>query len=80
MHSLPFNSLLSPPPPSPQTGRDQSGVRDAAQLKVAKKKLKLTQRSFARKGTQGESDRSIRAKKPKHLFAGKRKKGKTGRR
>ena len=60
--------------------RDQSGVRDPAQLKVAKKKVKLAQRSFARKGRQGESDRSIRVKMPKHLFAGKRKKGKTGRR
>ena len=51
-----------------------------AQLEVAKKKVKLAQRSFARKGRQGESDRSIHAKMPKHLFAGKRKKGKTGRR
>ena len=55
-------------------------MRDAAQLKVAQKKKKLVQRSFARKGRQGESDRSIRAKMPKHLFAGKRKMGKTGRR
>ena len=59
---------------------DQSGVRDIVQLKAAKKKVKLAQRSFARKGTQGESDRVVVTKKPKHLFAGKRKKGKTGRR
>ena len=60
--------------------RDQSGIRDVAQLKIANKKTKIAQRSLARKGRQGESDRSIHAKMPKHLFAGKRKKGKTGRR
>jgi len=60
--------------------RDESGVRDAKQLEHARKKMKLSQRRFARLGKQGESDRSIHAKKPKHLFAGKRKSGKTGRR
>ena len=60
--------------------RDQSGVRDQTQLKVAKKKTKLAQRSLARQGRQAESDRVIGDRMPKHLFAGKRKKGKTGRR
>ena len=58
--------------------RDQSGVRGVAQ--VARKRMKLDQKRLSRTARQGESDRKIVATKPKHLFAGKRKQGKTGRR
>ncbi len=60
--------------------RDQSGVRDAAQAAVARKKMKLHQKPFAKTGRQGESDRKIVTAKPKHLFAGKRKQGTANRR
>lgn len=57
--------------------RDRSGVRDNAQLATARKKMKMSQRSFIRSGRKGEADRRIPSKMPKHLFAGKRKLGKT---
>ncbi len=60
--------------------RDQSGFRDGQQLKLATKKARLTQRKFAKLGRRGESDRTILSKKPFHLFAGKRRLGKTQRR
>ena len=60
--------------------RDKSGVRDASQAAVARKTMKMHQRKFAKAAKAGESDRKIMESKPKHLFAGKRKKGKTGRR
>jgi nucleolar GTP-binding protein len=60
--------------------RDKSGLRDASQAAVAQKRMKMHQRPFAKAARQGESDRRILASKPKHLFAGKRKMGKTGRR
>ena len=47
---------------------------------MAKKKMRMNQKKFTQDGRQGESDRRILAVKPKHLFAGKRKMGKTGRR
>ncbi len=53
--------------------RDKSGVRDAAQAAIAKKKMKMHQKKFTKDGRQGESDRRILTSKPKHLFAGKRK-------
>ena len=57
--------------------RDQSGVRDVAQMAVARKKMKKSQRPFIQSAKKGEADRKIPAKMPKHLFAGKRKMGKT---
>ena len=62
--------------------RDQSGLRDSEQLEKARKKMKSSQSYLLRRRglMRGESDRKIESKKPKHLFAGKRKSGKTGRR
>ena len=64
-----------------RTPRDQSGVKDAAQAKKLKKIGKKAQnKAFSAHGKAGESDRHIAVKKPKHLFSGKRKMGKTDRR
>ena len=61
--------------------RDQSGVRDPETRKKLKKMEKRMQaKTTNRAGKAGESDRHIHEKKPKHLFAGKRKMGKTDRR
>ena len=57
--------------------RDRSGVRDDVQMATVRKKMKRSQRTFARAGRKGEADRQIPSKMPKHLFAGKRKLGKT---
>lgn len=57
--------------------RDRSGVRDNVQMATVRKKMKRSQRAFARAGRKGEADRQIPSKMPKHLFAGKRKLGKT---
>ena len=60
--------------------RDKSGVRDEAMAAKVRKLAKNAQRKPNRFGKQGEADRHIHEQKPKHLFAGKRKKGKTDRR
>lgn len=60
--------------------RDKSGLRDEAQVTKARKKMKTAQKPFAKYSRKGEADRKIVTKMPKHLFAGKRKMGKTGRR
>jgi len=61
--------------------RDKSGVRDAAQgAKLKQIKNKMENKKFNQFGKAGESDRRINTKMPKHLFAGKRKSGKTDRR
>jgi nucleolar GTP-binding protein len=61
--------------------RDKSGIRDAAQGAQLKKiKYKMENKKFNQFGKIGESDRRITTKMPKHLFAGKRKSGKTDRR
>merc|ERR1711962_1160241 len=63
------------------TPRDKSGVRDAEQRKKIKKmEKKVQKKTFGNMGKAGESDRHIGVKMPKHLFAGKRKMGKTDRR
>ena len=63
------------------TPRDKSGVRDPEQRKkIRKMEKKVQQKAFGNLGKSGESDRHIAVKKPKHLFAGKRKMGKTDRR
>lgn len=65
---------------SSKVPRDQSGVRDVAMAKKARKITKIGQRKINLGGKKGESDRSIAVKKPKHLFSGKRSTGKTDRR
>lgn len=60
--------------------RDQSGVRDMAQYNEVRKKMKRSQRKFKVTCQKGEADRSIPCLMPKHLYAGKRKSGKTSRR
>merc|ERR1712038_1562850 len=60
--------------------RDQSGIAGPEKKKAAKVLAKKSQRKMNRLGKAGEADRVIRTKMPKHLFAGKRKGGKTQRR
>ncbi len=55
-------------------------MRDAEQSAMAMKRMKMQQKKYSKDGRQGEADRKILTSKPKHLFAGKRKQGKTGRR
>ncbi|KAI0981974.1 hypothetical protein GJ496_010735 [Pomphorhynchus laevis] len=60
--------------------RNELGLKDQAAVMKARKLMKLSQRQFAQKGRINESDRRIPTKRPKHLFSGKRKLGKTQRR
>ncbi|KAL4229360.1 Nucleolar GTP-binding protein 1 [Mactra antiquata] len=60
--------------------RDQSGVRDETMAKKAKKIGRNAQKSFNMDARKGEADRRVLDMKPKHLFSGKRKMGKTDRR
>ncbi|KZS98317.1 GTP binding protein 4 [Sistotremastrum niveocremeum HHB9708] len=64
----------------PKSNRYVSGLRDEAQASKAVKLRNLGQRERNRQAKAGESDRAIKTKMPKHLFAGKRKAGKTDRR
>lgn len=64
----------------PKTDRQVAGMRDAAQASKAIKLRNLGQRPRNMLAKAGESDRAIKVKKPKHLYAGKRKAGKTDRR
>ncbi|XP_047136656.1 GTP-binding protein 4 isoform X1 [Hydra vulgaris] len=66
--------------PSLTLPRDVSGIRDPIKRAKAKKVTRTFQRKFNSQGKAGESDRHIHSKMPKHLFAGKRKSGKTDRR
>jgi len=61
------------------TPRDQTGINPNKRENV-KKITRLGQRKMNYAGKAGESDRHIHVKKPKHLFSGKRKMGKTDRR
>ncbi|XP_041039245.1 nucleolar GTP-binding protein 1 isoform X1 [Carcharodon carcharias] len=63
-----------------RTPRDLSGVRDEKMLKKVKKMMKNSQQDMNRMGKKGEADRHVFDLKPKHLFAGKRKMGRTDRR
>jgi len=65
---------------APRTNRQLAGMRDDQQASKAIKLRNLGQRERNMHAKAGESDRAIRVKKPKHLFAGKRKAGKTSRR
>merc|ERR1712141_915317 len=60
--------------------RDQSGIPDPKKRAKVRKITKIAQRKMNQFGKAGESDRRIQSKMPKHLFAGKRKMGKTQRR
>merc|ERR550534_1968446 len=55
--------------------RDKSGLRDESQVGKVRKIMRRTQTPMNRQAKKGEADRAIPAKKPKHLFAGKRGKG-----
>jgi len=61
------------------TPRNQTGFNSTKGDKI-KKIVRLGQRKMNYEGKAGESDRHIQCKKPKHLFSGKRKMGKTDRR
>lgn len=66
---------------SSKVSRDKSGFRDEVQRKKAVKLMRSTQRKLmSRYARKGEADRSIPNMKPKHLYSGKRKMGKTDRR
>ncbi|KAF8590922.1 P-loop containing nucleoside triphosphate hydrolase protein [Ramaria rubella] len=65
---------------APVTNRQMAGMRDAVQASKAIKLRNLSQRERNWHAKAGESDRAIKTKMPKHLFAGKRKGGKTDRR
>jgi len=65
---------------SSKVPRDASGLRDVHSQMKAKKIAKKAQRPMNRNARKGEGDRKIVDLKPKHLFAGKRKMGKTDRR
>jgi len=65
---------------APRSNRQLAGLRDEAQATKAVRLRNLGQRRRNMLAKAGESDRAIRVKMPKHLFAGKRKAGKTNRR
>ncbi|KAF8312872.1 P-loop containing nucleoside triphosphate hydrolase protein [Clavulina sp. PMI_390] len=64
----------------PQTNRQLAGFKNAEQASKAVKLRNLGQRERNYNARAGEADRAITTKMPKHLFAGKRKGGKTDRR
>ncbi|KLO16009.1 GTP binding protein 4 [Schizopora paradoxa] len=64
----------------PQSNRQAAGMRDQEQVTKAAKLRNLGQRERNRQAKAGDADRAIKTKMPKHLFAGKRKMGKTNRR
>ncbi|KAF9000415.1 P-loop containing nucleoside triphosphate hydrolase protein [Cyathus striatus] len=64
----------------PRSHREVAGMRDEEQVSKAVKMRNLGQRPRNMLAKAGESDRAIKVKMPKHLFAGKRKGGKTQRR
>ncbi|KAL1700264.1 P-loop containing nucleoside triphosphate hydrolase protein [Schizophyllum commune] len=65
---------------APRTNRSLAGLRDDAQADKAIKLRNIGQRPAAFLARAGEGDRHIGTKMPRHLFAGKRKGGKTQRR
>ncbi|KAJ8074913.1 Nucleolar GTP-binding protein 1 [Marasmius tenuissimus] len=64
----------------PRSNRQLAGLRDEGQAAKATKLRNLGQRPRNMLAKAGEGDRTIKTKMPKHLFAGKRKAGKTQRR
>ncbi|KAG8214128.1 P-loop containing nucleoside triphosphate hydrolase protein [Butyriboletus roseoflavus] len=73
-------AVIAKNPRAPRTNRQLAGMRDDQQASKAIKLRNLGQRERNMHAKAGESDRAIRVKKPKHLFSGKRKAGKTNRR
>ncbi|KAI6157977.1 P-loop containing nucleoside triphosphate hydrolase protein [Pisolithus tinctorius] len=73
-------AVIAKHPRAPQSNRQVAGLRDEQQASKAVKLRNLGQRRRNMLAKAGESDRAIRVKMPKHLFAGKRKAGKTDRR
>lgn len=65
---------------SSRTPRDKSGIRNVEKQQVAVRMSHNSQKKMARDARKGEGDRHVYDLKPKHLFAGKRKGGKTDRR
>ncbi|KAJ3770142.1 P-loop containing nucleoside triphosphate hydrolase protein [Lentinula raphanica] len=65
---------------APRTNRQLMGMRDEGQASKATKLRDFAQRPRNYQAKAGEADRAIKTKMPKHLFAGKRKAGKTSRR
>lgn len=66
---------------SSRVPRDKSGIRDDVMADKVKDMRKKSERKLLHKESRvSEADRHIFAKKPKHLFCGKRKMGKTDRR
>ncbi|CAG0921831.1 unnamed protein product [Notodromas monacha] len=64
---------------STSVSRDRSGLKDEKAITKVKKIAKKAQLKMNRQARKGEGDRVILDMKPKHLFAGKRKQGKTDR-
>ncbi|KAF7304008.1 Nucleolar GTP-binding protein 1 [Mycena indigotica] len=64
----------------PRANRSLAGMRDQSQAARATKLRNLGQRPRNMHARAGEGDRHIPTKMPKHMFAGKRKAGKTQRR
>ncbi|KAI0820085.1 GTP binding protein 4 [Trametes gibbosa] len=73
-------AVVAKHPRHPRTNRQLAGMRDEAQSSRAIKLRNLGQRERNYQAKAGEADRAIKTKMPKHLFAGKRKMGKTDRR
>ncbi|KAH7928919.1 P-loop containing nucleoside triphosphate hydrolase protein [Leucogyrophana mollusca] len=73
-------AVIAKNPRAPRTNRQLAGMRTEEQASRAVKLRNLGQRPRNMLAKAGESDRAIRVKMPKHLFAGKRKGGKTDRR
>ncbi|KAG2109967.1 P-loop containing nucleoside triphosphate hydrolase protein [Suillus discolor] len=73
-------SVIAKHPRAPKSNRQFAGMRDQQQASKAVKLRNLGQRERNRLAKAGEADRVIQTKMPKHLFAGKRKAGKTNRR
>ncbi|KAL4244133.1 Nucleolar GTP-binding protein 1 [Abortiporus biennis] len=65
---------------APKTDRQLAGMKTQEQASRAIKLRNLGQRERNYQAKAGEADRAIKTKMPKHLFAGKRKMGKTDRR
>jgi nucleolar GTP-binding protein len=65
---------------STSVSRDRAGLKDEKQIAKVKKIAKKAQVKMGRQARKGEGDRVILDMKPKHLFSGKRKMGKTDRR
>lgn len=72
--------VITKHPRAPKSNRQFAGMGNEQQASKAVKLRNLSQRERNRLAKAGEADRVIQTKMPKHLFAGKRKAGKTNRR